>query len=127
MRIQSNRSGGAHGRKLSAGLRAEGQLPEFGSAWFAPATEEDVVVAGVDCDGLLFKQNAAILATKWANVHQIVMELGHDVPSNAWKVAAQEVARCGGDARRSAGGTDKDIERVGVDVCTGFCWRDVDA
>ena len=98
---------------------ADGKSPEFGAALFAPAAGEDVVVAGVDCDSLLFKRNAAALVTKWSNAHQIVMELGHDVPRDAWKVTEQEVTRCSGDVQRSTSGANKDLERVGVDACAG--------
>ena len=46
---------------------------ELGTSAFLPVTEDDSVVLGKYSDGCFFEEDTAVVVTKFADAHQIVM------------------------------------------------------
>ena len=71
------------------------EAPKFGTGFFSVAAEKHGVLAGEDGDGCFVEEDAAVMVTEWADAHQIVMKVGHDVAGGGRKLRQQDVTRGG--------------------------------
>ena len=55
-------------------------MPELGACGITPATQQLGAVLGEDDDLRLFKDYAAPMVTEGTYSHQVVMEVGHNIP-----------------------------------------------
>ena len=59
------------------GLGAKGEAPELGTSGFSPTMEDEIFILGKNSDRCFFIEDAAVVVTQFANVHQVVMEVRH--------------------------------------------------
>ena len=113
----------ACGRNLLLVFRPEGELPEFGSSWFAPAGEDRFAILGKDSDSVFVVGDFAAVVIEVANIDKIVFGGGHHVP------AVQQngyVAGCGRLVGMAGGCANRDRGYCWVDVGCESCGDDVD-
>ena len=101
-------------------LGKERKTPEFGAGEFAPAAKDDHVVLVEHSDRGFSEQNLAVLVTKFPNPHQVVMEIGNDVPASDRYPWEEHITRCSRDMWGGTGGANNNLQSGGVDVGAGL-------
>ena len=66
------------------------------------------------------------MVSQGADTDNIVVEVGHDVPSGGGEIGEEGVAGGGKVVGCAAGSADDDLERVGVDISAEHLWRKVE-
>ena len=59
------------------------------------------------------------MVTKFPNHHQIVMEIGHDVPARDREPREEHITRFSRGMRGFTGGANNNLQSGGVDIGTG--------
>ena len=59
------------------------------------------------------------MVEKFPNPHQVVMEIGHDVPARDREPREEHITRCCRDMRGATDGADNYLKSGGVDIGTG--------
>ena len=66
------------------------------------------------------------MVTKFPNPHQIVMEIGHDVPSCDREPREEHITRCSRDTQGSTGGANNNLQSGRVDISAGGLWCQIE-
>ena len=119
MGIQVGGSGVPLCRNRLMSLGKERKTPEFGAGEFAPAAKDDHVVLGEHSDCSFFKQNLAVVVTKFPNPHHIVMEVEYDIPACDREPREDHIKICRSDMRGATIGANNNLQRGAVDIGAG--------
>ena len=59
------------------------------------------------------------MVAKFTNPHQVVIEIGHDVPTSDRETRQEHITICSRDMRGATGSADYNLQRGGVGIGAG--------